>query len=59
MRGYSDLLRRLTDAERFPALHEVLAAGVFERADSPDQEFAFGLARILDGVEALIVSRSS
>jgi AcrR family transcriptional regulator len=59
MRGYADLLRRLTDAERFPALHEVLQAGVFERADPPDDEFAFGLARILDGVEALIVSRKS
>jgi AcrR family transcriptional regulator len=59
MRGYSDMLRTLTDAERFPALHEVLAAGVFERADPPDDEFRFGLERILDGIGALIVSRNS
>jgi hypothetical protein len=59
MRGYSDTLRRLTDARRFPALHEVLAAGVFDRADPPDDEFRFGLERILDGIEALIVSRSA
>jgi AcrR family transcriptional regulator len=59
MRGYSDTLRRLTDAERFPALHQVLDAGVFDRADPPDDEFAFGLQRILDGIEALILSRKS
>jgi len=58
MRGYADTLRALTDAERFPALHAILAAGVFDRADPPDVEFAFGLERILDGVEALISSRS-
>jgi AcrR family transcriptional regulator len=52
------LLLQLTDAERFPALHAVLAARVFDRADPPEQEFAFGLERILDGVEALISSRS-
>src|SRR3954468_11136283 len=59
MRGYSDTLRRLTDAQRFPALHEVLDAGVFDRADPPDDEFRFGLQRILDGIEALILSRNS
>ena len=59
MRGYSDTLRRLTDAQRFPALHEILDAGVFERADPPDDEFRFGLERILDGIEALILSRNS
>ncbi len=59
MRGYADTLRALTDAERFPALHAVLAAGVFDRADPPDAEFEFGLQRILDGIAALIVSRNS
>jgi AcrR family transcriptional regulator len=59
MRTYSDTLRGLADAARFPALHRVLAAGVFDRADPPDHEFAFGLARILDGVEALVLSRKS
>jgi AcrR family transcriptional regulator len=58
MRGYADTLRRLADRERFPALNAVLDAGVFDRADPPDQEFAFGLERILDGVGALIRTRS-
>ena len=31
---------RLTDAERFPALRALLDAGVFDRADAPDDEFA-------------------
>jgi AcrR family transcriptional regulator len=59
MRGYADTLRALTDAERFPALRAVLDAGVFDRADPPDDEFAFGLQRILDGIAALIASRNS
>jgi AcrR family transcriptional regulator len=58
MRGYGDALRRLTDADRFPALHAVLDAGVFDRADPPDDEFAFGLERILDGIEALMRARA-
>lgn len=58
MRGYSDTLRRLTHPDRFPALHAVLDAGVFDHADPPDDEFAFGLERILDGIETLIRARS-
>ena len=54
MRNYTSVLRTLTDRSRFPALHELLDAGVFDRADDPDDEFTFGLERILDGVEALI-----
>ena len=58
MSGYAALLRRLTDRERFPALHAVLDAGVFDVADDPDDEFSFGLERILDGIEALMVART-
>jgi AcrR family transcriptional regulator len=58
MRGYADALRAVADAERFPNLHAMLAAGVFDRADPPDVEFEFGLQRILDGIGALISSRS-
>jgi AcrR family transcriptional regulator len=58
MAGYADLLAGVTDAARFPALHAVLDAGVFDAADDPDEEFAFGLERILDGVAVLVDSRS-
>jgi AcrR family transcriptional regulator len=57
MRSYSDTLRRLTRADRFPGLHAVLEAGVFDRADPPEEEFEFGLERILDGVAALLAIR--
>jgi AcrR family transcriptional regulator len=54
MMGYTRLLRTLTDPAEFPALHALLDAGVFDRADPPEKEFGFGLERILDGIEALI-----
>ena len=56
MLGYSRLLATLTDPERFPAIHALLGAGVFDRADPPEKEFTFGLERILDGVEAVVRS---
>jgi AcrR family transcriptional regulator len=59
MLGYAQLLRRLTDPERFPALTALLAAGVFDVADDPNDEFVFGLERVLDGVAALIDARRS
>ncbi len=56
MSSYADLLRRLTDPQRFPALTEFIASGVFDAADRPDDEFIFGLDRILDGIEVLIAA---
>jgi AcrR family transcriptional regulator len=50
---YARTLARLVDPARFPALWELIAAGVFssaEGAPGPDPPFEFGLARILDGV---------
>ncbi|MCY1074243.1 TetR/AcrR family transcriptional regulator [Archangium lansingense] len=54
---YGRTLARLIDAERFPALAELSAAGAFEPGDdeaSESAEFDFGLSRILDGVEMLV-----
>jgi AcrR family transcriptional regulator len=59
MRSYSRLLARLTDPERFPALHAVIAAGVFDEPDDGDDDFVFGLERVLDGIETLIDRRRS
>jgi AcrR family transcriptional regulator len=59
MRGWGDTLRAVAGGDRFPGLHAALQAGVFDRADPPDEEFAFGLARILDGVEALVRRRAN
>ncbi len=57
MAAYPRMLTKLTDPVRFPALAKFIAAGVFDRADDPDDEFIFGLERILDGIEVLFSSR--
>jgi AcrR family transcriptional regulator len=54
MASYPRMLAELADPLRFPALTRFIAAGVFEVADDPDDEFIFGLDRILDGVAVLI-----
>jgi len=54
MSSYPRMLRRLTDPRRFPALTAFIAAGVFDAADDPDDEFIFGLDRIMDGVAVLV-----
>lgn len=56
---YGELLGRLTDAAHYPAIHRLIGAGVF----SPDQPepvntFEFRLSLVLDGVGALIASRT-
>jgi AcrR family transcriptional regulator len=56
MASYPRMLRQLTDPQRFPALTAFIAAGVFDVAEGPDDEFIFGLDRILDGIEALITA---
>jgi AcrR family transcriptional regulator len=55
--SYGRLLARLTDPERFPALHAVIESGVFDEPDDGDYDFTFGLERVLDGIEALIDKR--
>jgi len=57
MAAYPRMLTALADPGRYPALTKFIAAGVFERADEPDDEFIFGLERILDGIEVLVRSR--
>jgi AcrR family transcriptional regulator len=59
---WATVVQRLADPARFPAVARAVAAGIFtddpERPDQyPDDEFDFGLQRILDGLEALHRSR--
>ena len=58
MPAWGRLLSRLTDPADFPCLHAALAAGVFDQDDDPDDEFRFGLERVLDGIEVLVRTRS-
>jgi AcrR family transcriptional regulator len=57
MSSYARTITQLADPQRFPALTKFMASGVFERSDPPDDEFAFGLDRVLDGLGALIRTR--
>ncbi len=57
MAAYGNMLARLVEPERFPALAELVAAGGFDPGPSDggaDPEFDFGLARVLDGIEQLV-----
>ena len=57
--GYSDLLAHVTDAERFPAIHALLAARVFVGDGAIGDDFRFGLDRILDGIDVLVRARAT
>ena len=46
------------DVGAYPSLARAVDAGIFEDGSTPEDDFAFGLDRVLDGVEALI-QRSS
>lgn len=60
MPDHGALLAALADAERFPALRRALDAGIFDPTGGDrDADFAFGLERILDGVEQLIAQRAA
>jgi len=54
MASYGALLAKLVDVERYPALGAVIAEGVLDHADDPDDEFVFGLERLLDGIGMLV-----
>jgi AcrR family transcriptional regulator len=57
---YGDLMRRLVDRERFPALAGMVESGVFDEPDPgiSEAEFAemleFGIGRLLDGIAVLV-----
>lgn len=61
--GFFEAIRGAATAERFPALHRVVASGGFQslaatQTTDPDAIFRFGLDTFLDGVELLVARRS-
>jgi AcrR family transcriptional regulator len=58
MPTWGGLLAQLTEPEDFPSLHAALASGVFDQDDDPEDEFAFGLERVLDGIDTLVRKRT-
>ncbi|MET7686194.1 TetR/AcrR family transcriptional regulator [Streptomyces sp. NPDC005423] len=55
MAHYGRAMDKFIDAETFPAVRELIDAGTFE---APDDDFGFGLQRVLDGIEVLIRVRA-
>jgi AcrR family transcriptional regulator len=58
MSEYGTLLRHLVQKDRFPLLRRAIDAGVLDEPSEPDADFAFGLARVLDGIDAFIRSKA-
>ena len=57
--SYGDLLRRLIDPQRFPAVHASVVAGAWdEPPEHTDEDAKFRLHRVLDGVEMLVERRA-
>jgi AcrR family transcriptional regulator len=56
MLDYNRILATVIDPQRFPELTAVVESGVMGKADPPDEEFTFGLQRILDGIGTLVDS---
>lgn len=59
MSDYGRSLARLIDGQSFPALHHILMSGAIDDDDDPDEEFRFGLERVLDGIDAYIAQCAS
>jgi AcrR family transcriptional regulator len=57
IRHYADNLRVLVDEERFPEMSGVIASGILDQADMNDEDYVFGLERILDGIGVLVSAR--
>ncbi|HVX44007.1 MAG TPA: TetR/AcrR family transcriptional regulator [Mycobacteriales bacterium] len=56
MSSYGQLIAEVADPDHFPRVREIVASGMFDAEDDPDEEFVFGLDRILDGIAALVES---
>jgi AcrR family transcriptional regulator len=56
---FTGLMRHLVQADRFPLLRRAIDAGAMDAPHDPEGSFAFGLARILDGLDAFIRSRAA
>jgi AcrR family transcriptional regulator len=58
MPQYAGHLRQLLRVDEFPELTTVLASGVLDEEDMNDDDYTFGLERVLDGIGVLIATRT-
>lgn len=54
----TDVIPPAFDLAAYPSLGRLVAAGAFEDDSSPEEDYAFGLGLVLDGIGALIAQRS-
>jgi AcrR family transcriptional regulator len=52
---YTGMMRSLVQPDRFPLLRRAIDGGAMD-SDDPETDFAFGLSRILDGIDTFIGS---
>lgn len=57
--AFTAALVELVTPERFPDLAPLVASGGYADGDDEQDDFAFGLERILDGIERYIAARTS
>jgi AcrR family transcriptional regulator len=58
--NYPDVLGKLLDTRRYPAIAAALAAGAFDPAgDDPRADFHSGVDRVLDGIDVLMSAAAS
>lgn len=57
--AFTAALAELVTAERFPDLAPLVVSGSYTDAEDEQDDFAFGLERILDGIERYIATRDS
>jgi hypothetical protein len=58
-RVYAEMLRKVVESGEHPALAKIVESGVFDvPVQGPDEDFEYGLMFLLDGIEAMIDSRS-
>ncbi|HWT94370.1 MAG TPA: TetR/AcrR family transcriptional regulator C-terminal domain-containing protein [Solirubrobacteraceae bacterium] len=57
--AHAPILARVMDGERYPLASRIGAAAgeAHNAASNPEHAFEFGLARVLDGIEAYVASR--
>lgn len=59
-RVFAALMQRIAHGDRFPAIARLARSGIFEEEEEdPDEDFEFGLERILDGIQVLTDRRTS
>ncbi|SHE96272.1 TetR/AcrR family transcriptional regulator [Streptoalloteichus hindustanus] len=54
---YGQVLAKLVDPQRFPEVSKLIQSGVTDEPDDLDADFAFGLDRVLDGIDTLVGAR--